>query len=697
MKKDKNKLKKENDMKVIFSLIELGKFENAIKLCEEILEVNPQCKDCLRIIIMINMQSKKWHESVDLINKLINIENNNAVNYNLKGVILYAMNENSNAIQNFEKAIEIKFDYSEAYYNLGLVLQKLNKFKDAINSYSKAINFTNNYSEAYNNIGNCFLEIKSIENALKYFNKAIELNKDFSQAYFNRALALKELNYIDEAIKNYDKALNINNNFAEAYNNKGNLLIDLKMVKEAYVCLEKAFKIDPTIKFLFGQLIFTKMQMCDWTNFELQVEKLKENIYKNNKVSTCLTVLALIDSPEIQKKSAEIWTNYKYPTKPLLEPIIKNNNLKIKLGYYSSDFHNHATSILINELFKLHDKSKFELIAFSYGPKIDDDMRKQLIKDFDIFNDVHNNTDEEIAIMSRQMNIDIAIDLKGITKNERMGIFSHRAAPIQVNYLGYPGTTGTNYIEYIMADKIVITTDTEKFYSEKIIYLPDSYQVNDRKRERDNQIVNKQEYGLPDNSFVFCCFNNSYKINPFIFDVWMKLLKSIDGSVLWLLEDNQSAVFNLQNEAKKRGVSSDRLIFAKRMHNLDHLKRHAAADLFLDTFPCNAHTTASDALWAGLPLLTIKGESFASRVAASLLNAIKLPELITDSIDNYAKLAIELAEDPTRLGHIKEKLDKNILSTPLFDSKLFTLNIEKAYLKIYSRYQNNLEPENIII
>jgi len=461
--------------------------------------------------------------------------------------------------------------------------------------------------------------------------------------------------------------------------------------------VEKAYKIDPTIKFLFGQLIFTKMQMCDWTNFQSQVDKLKENIYKNNKVSTCLTVLALIDSPEIQKKSAEIWTNYKYPTKPLLEPIIKNNNLKIKLGYYSSDFHNHATSILINELFKLHDKSKFELIAFSYGPKIDDDMRKQLIKDFDIFNDVHNNTDEEIAIMSRQMNIDIAIDLKGITKNERMGIFSRRVAPIQVNYLGYPGTTGANYFEYIIADKILITTDTEKFYSEKIIYLPDSYQVNDRNRERGNQIVNKQEYGLPDNSFVFCCFNNSYKINPIIFDVWMKILKCIDGSVLWLLEDNQIAVFNLKNEAEKRGVSSERLIFAKRMNNLDHLKRHGAADLFLDTYPCNAHTTASDALWAGLPILTIKGESFASRVAASLLNAIKIPELITDSIENYEKLAIELAEDPTRLGHIKEKLDKNILSTPLFDSKLFTLNIEKAYLKIYSRYQNNLEPENIII
>jgi predicted O-linked N-acetylglucosamine transferase (SPINDLY family) len=349
------------------------------------------------------------------------------------------------------------------------------------------------------------------------------------------------------------------------------------------------------------------------------------------------------------------------------------------------------------ELFELHDKNQFEIVGFSFGPTANDWMRQRLEKSFDQFIEVGSKSDVEVAKLSRDLNIDIAVDLKGFTQDARTGIFSYRAAPIQVNYLGYPGTMGADYIDYIIADKTLIPLDAQSSYTEKVVYLPNSYQVNDRKRIISDRQFTRQELGLPEDRFVFCCFNNNFKILPATFTSWMRILKAVDGGVLWLFRENPRAVDNLKKEAEKQGIPADRLVFAGRLPLPEHLARHRQADLFLDTFPYNAHTTASDALWAGLPVLTLTGQSFASRVAASLLNAIGLSELITNTQEEYEALAIELAKNPKKLADIKLRLANNRLTAPLFDTPLFTKNLESAYLRMYESYQNDVQSDHILI
>jgi len=428
------------------------------------------------------------------------------------------------------------------------------------------------------------------------------------------------------------------------------------------------------------------------------LEIISKNLTANEKVISPFALLALNDKATLHKKSSEIYIQSNFPFNPVLGPILKLSvNQKIRVGYYSADFHNHATGYLMAELFELHDKNKFELIGFSFGPIANDEMRQRLQKSFDQFVEVGNKSDIEIAQLSRNLNIDIAVDLKGFTRDSRSGIFSNRAAPIQVNYLGYPGTMGADYMDYIIADKTVIPVESQSYYSEKVVYLPDSYQVNDRKRLISEKQFTRQELGLPETGFVFCCFNNNYKILPSTFEGWMRILKAVDGSVLWLFKDNPWVVENLKKEAQKQGLDRQRLVFADYMPLSDHLARHRQADLFLDTLPYNAHTTTSDALWTGLPVLTLMGRSFAGRVAGSLLNAIDLPELITNTQVEYEALAIELAMSPNKLADIKSKLMANRLTAPLFDTPLFAKNIEAAYIKMMERYQADLQPEHISI
>jgi predicted O-linked N-acetylglucosamine transferase (SPINDLY family) len=349
------------------------------------------------------------------------------------------------------------------------------------------------------------------------------------------------------------------------------------------------------------------------------------------------------------------------------------------------------------ELFEYHDKTQFELFAFSFGPEVQDDMRLRVSKPFDHFINVRAKSDQDVALLSRKLSIDIAIDLKGYTKDSRTQIFAYRAAPVQINYLGYPGTMGTDHMDYLIADPILIPPQSQGFYTEKIIYLPHTYQVNDAKRVISNKSWSRADLGLPTDGFVFCCFNNNYKITPETFGIWMRLLQKVTGSVLWLLEDNATAAKHLQKRAKAAGVEPARLVFAKRIPMPEHLARNRMADIFLDTWPYNAHTTASDALWAGLPLITRCGQSFASRVASSLLHAVGLPELITHNSEAYEALAMELALNPHRLKSLKDKLDTNRLTTPLFDTTLFTRNIESAYKAAHQRHIDKLDPDHIYV
>ena len=438
------------------------------------------------------------------------------------------------------------------------------------------------------------------------------------------------------------------------------------------------------------------MKICSWSDLAESLEDISKKVIANEKVLQPFFLLSLNDDGVLHKNYSAMYIQSRHPFNAVIGPILKRpQSHKIRVGYFSADFHNHATGYLMAELFELHDKSQFELIGFSFGPIKNDEMRHRLVKSFDQFIEVGNKSDMEIAKLSRGLNIDIAVDLKGFTQGSRTGIFSYRAAPVQVNYLGYPGTMGTDYMDYIIADKTLIPSQSQKFYSEKVVYLPNSYQVNDSKRLISDRQFTKQELGLSEHGFIFCCFNNNYKILTATFEGWMRILKAVEGSNLWLFQDNSWVVDNLKKEAEKRGVEPDRLVFAERLPSPDHLARHFQADLFLDTFPYNAHTTASDALWTGLPVLTLMGESFASRVAASLLNAVGLPELIASTHEEYEALAIELALNPMKLADIKLKLANNRMTTPLFDTLLFTKNIEAAYIDMHGRYHAGLEPEHI--
>jgi predicted O-linked N-acetylglucosamine transferase (SPINDLY family) len=408
--------------------------------------------------------------------------------------------------------------------------------------------------------------------------------------------------------------------------------------------------------------------------------------------------LGLLDNPEINLLASKIYTDTKYPASQLLGPFIKRvPNGKIRVGYYSADFHNHATAYLMAEMFESHDPERFELYGISYGPNKSDEMRLRVSKTFKQFIHVSNYSDIEIAKLSRELGIDIAVDLKGFTGDSRTGIFSLRCAPIQVNYLGYPSTMGASYIDYIVADQTVIPIESQKYYSEKIVYMPHSYQVNDSKRKISDRFFTKEALDLPKQGFVFCCFNSSYKILPDTFDLWMDLLQEVGGSVLWLFEDNLTASVNLRLQAQLRGVDPSRLVFAKPMDLADHLARHQLADLCLDTLPYNTHTTASDALWAGLPVLTLPGQSFAARVTASLLCSLDMPELIAVSREDYREKAINLAKNQVLLKQLKEKLNRNRLTAPLFNGQIFAKNIEKAYEAMNQRHVNDQSPDHIYI
>ena len=439
------------------------------------------------------------------------------------------------------------------------------------------------------------------------------------------------------------------------------------------------------------------MKICSWSGLVDSIKSVSKKVLSDEDLINPFVLLALIDDPLLHKKSSEIYIQSTYPFNPILGPIVKRpKNQKIRVGYFSVDFKNHPITILIAELFEIHDRNQFEIYAFSLE-RSNDEMRGRLHKAFDHFIDVDTLSDIEISKMVRNLAIDIAIDLTGLTQDSRTGIFAHRVAPVQVNYLGYPGTMGANYIDYIIADKTLIPLNSRAYYSEKIVYLPNSYQVNDRKRIVSDRQFTKKELGLPEDDFIFCCFNNNFKILPSTFNGWMRILKATDRSVLWLLQDNPWVAHNLKKEAQLHGIDGDRLVFASRMDTPEHLARHLQADLFLDTLPYNAHTTSSDALWTGLPVLTLIGESFASRVAASLLNAIGLPELITNTQKEYEEMAIALAKNPQNLAAIKLKLANNRLNTPLFDTPVFAKNLETAYIAMYNRHQNNLPVEHITI
>ena len=611
------------------------------------------------------------------------------------GTLKLQKNNLEDGIKLIEKSLEIDSNQPNALNNLGVVLQKHLRPEEAIDKYDRAIAIVPGYAEAYSNRGNALMDLNRFNEALESYNQAVRIKPDYALAYSNRGNTLKDLNRFNEALESYNRAIVLNPNYANAYSNRGETLIKLGQIEQAVDSFQRSILLNPNIDYIFGELLNAKMRLCLWDKLSNNLRELKTKIKNSEKVSSPFPLLSLIDDPDILKKVSENYVKNKYPSNTQqIVNLPKSQKSKIKIGYFSPDFRSHPVSTLTAEIYELHDREKFEIHGFYFGPDTQDAMNHRIKHGVDYFHNIQSVSDDDAVKLSRSLGIDIAIDLTGFTDFQRIGIFSRHAAPIQVSYIGYLGTMGADYYDYILADLNIIPRENQKFYTEKIAYLS-SYQANDSKRIRPDIFFHRKDLGLPESGFIFCCFNNTYKLTPETFDSWSRILKKAKDSILLIYVDNEVAKKNLRKEISNRGINSSRLFFGERLPESEYLARYRVADLFLDTQPYNAGTTASDALWMGLPVLTLCGNSFPSRMASSLLNALKIPELITLNQNDYESLAIELAIEPKKLKLIKDKLDNNISTAPLFDSQKFIKSLESVYCKMYDRRFNGLTPDHI--
>jgi len=644
-----------------------------------------------------SFQEKKIDQAKTLLEKVLKIDSNNFDALHILGVILIINNQFDQGISYFKKAISINSQNAFVYFNYGKALSDMENYVDALTQYEESLKINPNNVEALLNKAIVLNFLRKHDEAIKICVDIIKFNSKNFYVWYNLGIFYDDIENHKKAIESYDQAILLKPDFVFAYYNKGNSLMLLKNFKDSLINFKKAFDLDPNINFLLGNLIFVKLLLCDWSFLNHFLDECSKRVSASEPVITPFQMILTYDNPELQKICTKIYTKEKLKRENFKYPIEIKKKERIKIGYFSADFHNHATCHLMAELFEEHDKNKFDIFGFSFGPKTNDEMQKRVIAAFKEFFDVRFYGDAEIIKLSKKIGIDIAVDLQGLTKDSRIKIFANRCAPIQVNFLGYPGTINGEIFDYIIADKFIVPTEHQKFFFEKVVYLPDSYQVNDSKRQISRKNFCRKDLSLPEKGFVFCCFNNTFKILPNIFDVWMNILKSVDESVLWLLVEDKNTSINILRETKNRGVDVDRIIFAKRLDLELHLARIKCADLCLDTFPCNSHTTASDALFSGVPILTCSGKSFASRVAGSLLYALQLPELVTENFKDYEIKAIDLANNKSKLLRIKEILKKNILKSNLFNGKIFARHIEAAYEEMFLRKLNKLNLSEIIV
>jgi predicted O-linked N-acetylglucosamine transferase (SPINDLY family) len=613
-----------------------------------------------------------------------------------RGVLLHQRAQLDAAIASYDQVIRVRPAHVEAHANKALALHSLGKLIDALAGYDGVIALRQDLGPIYLQRGNVLRDLHRLEDALASYDQAIAISPNHAEAIYHRGVLLLALDRVDAAIASFDRAIAIKPDYAEAYFNRGYARRLMNRFEEAAADYEVVAALVPDFEFLPGARLEASQQICNWMGFDALVGQIAAGIENDRRASHPLILMALIDSPRLQHRAARTWVSHSCPARDSLGPIARRTRPeRLRIGYFSADFHEHPLSRLLAELIEIHDRSRFEIIAFAFGPDTLDPMRQRLVRSFDRFIEVKEKSNLEIAALARSLDVDIAVDLGGHVQNNRSGIFALRAAPLQVNYLGYLGSMGASYIDYVVADHIVVTAESENHFSEKIIYLPDCFQVNDRKRRIAEEIFTREKLGLPSSGFVFCCFNTNYKILPGTFAAWMRILKQVPESTLLLYAGYDAVKSNLRRQAVQQEVDPRRLIFAERLQPPEYLSRYRAADLFLDTWPYNGGTTASDALWAGLPVLTLAGEAFASRVAASLLNAIGLPELIATTPQQYEELAIELASNPRRLAQITSRLRENRLSSALFDTPRFTRNLEAAYTAIHDRYQAGLAPEHV--
>jgi len=675
-----------------------GQYAEAARQIDQALKIKPDVADAYNNRGNALKKLGRFDEALASYNQAIAFKPDDAGSFNNRGSVLKDLKRLNDALSDFDNAIALKPDFAEAFNNRGNVLFGLNRFEEALANYDRAIVLKSDNADAYNNRGTALNELYRFAEALKSYDQAIALKPDFVEAYYNRGIALSHLQRRDEALASYDKTTGLQADHADAYNNRAILLADSNRFDEALVYYARAIALKPDIKYLKGLQFQAKMHVCDWSDFEQDCARLHDAVAQGVPAAYPFQLLTYSLSPQDQLKCAEIYVADKcIPAAPLWRGE-RYGHQRIRVAYLSTDLSEHPITYLTAGLFARHDRTRFETIAISMGPETSGPMHDRLKASFDRFVEAQAMNDHEVAKLVRSLEVDIVVDLNGFTHGSRPNIFAQRPAPVQVNYLGFAATLGRSNWDYIIADRFVIPEQTQVNFGEQVVYLPDTFMATDDGRNIAARVPSRKELGLPDSGLVFCCFNNTFKITPNIFGLWMRLLRQIEGSVLWLSAANNSAPNNLRHEAESRGVSADRLIFAPRIQSSeDHLARQQVADLFLDTFPYNAHATGSDALWAGLPVLTCAGPTFASRVAGSLLTAVGLPELITTSLPEYEAMALKLARDPALLASIRQKLARNRQTEPLFNTGRFTRHIEAAYAAMWERSQRGERPQGFAV
>lgn len=593
------------------------------------------------------------------------------------------------------RAIAIKPDYADAHNNLGNVLREQGKLDEAIASWRQALMLRPAFFQAHNNLGGALKEKGRFGEAIACYTRALELVPDFAEAHYNLGSVFHEQGQLDMAVAAYRRALAYRPDYADAFNNLGNVLNEQGKLDEAVDSYRRALALEPGFTEVEAQLLRLQQDFCDWRTFD-NLDDACARLSKQDAAPAPFNILPLVDDAALQLQFSRKWACKHFSSPPQAVGVKPGRRAKrLRVGYFSADFHDHATLFLMAGLLREHDTSRFEIFAYSYGKNPAGSWGEQARNTVEHFFDVTRKSSQDIAELARSHALDIAIDLKGYTADSRLDLFQYRPAPVQISYLGYPGSLSADFIDYIVADHVVIPDDQRVHYSERVIWLPCSYQPNDNKRTIADTTTTRADFGLPEQGFVFCCFNGSYKITPREFDIWMRVLGAVDGSVLWLYRSNRWCEHNLRKEAVGRGIAPERLVFAERADHARHLARHKHADLFLDTFNVNAHTTASDALWAGLPVVTKAGRQFAARVSASLLTAVGLPDLITHSEREYEALIIALANDPTKLNAIRARLAADRLKHPLYDTHRYTRHFETALNTVYDAYVAGNAPRDV--
>jgi protein O-GlcNAc transferase len=631
-------------------------------------------------------QAGRLDEAVSAYQRAIAIAPKVAVAYNNMGTALKDLGRPGDAVAALERAVSLQPDYAEAFYNLASAQREQGDLEKALTCYGRAIALKPDYADALNNAGIVLQEVGRAGEAIALYRRLLSRTPDHADVHNNIGTALLSDGQAEEAKRAFTQALALRADFPEALCNLGNAWRELGGLSQAIAAYEEALRHRPDHVEAFCQLAHHRRQACQWDSFDADEARIINLVRSGARVPP-FYLLPVQASAADQLACARNW----------VAPIARSRQTafvhqpgtrgpRIRLGYLSGDFHQHATAHLMAELFERHDRRRFEVVAYSYGPDDASPMRTRLTQAFDRFVDIRARSHLQAASTIHEDRIDILIDLKGYTHGARPAIPAQRPAPVQVSYLGFPATIGADFIDYLMVDPHVVPADQQALFSERLVHLPGCYQVNDRKREIALDVPSKPQCGLPDAGFVFCGFNNSYKVTPQLFDLWMRLLASVPGSVLWLLRSNALVEGNLRAEAAQRGIAPGRLVFAPLVPPAGHLARLRHADLFLDTLPCNAHTTASDALWAGLPVLTCSGETFAGRVAGSLLSGAGLSELVTPSLDEYEQLALALARDPDRLTALRERLGKARDASPLFDLPALARHIEAAYDRMWQNW-----------